>query len=152
MGGYGYLRVSGKGQIDKDGFKRQREIISKFATESSIDIPRYYKEKGISGTKGEGDCLAFQKILVMIQNCYILWWSPRVVLRSAGKIKIDCGREHFKVLGSDVEFTVLIHLKPLGISVRKCTNENVPLAGTYLLYKKREHAYTINENNCQANT
>ncbi len=43
MDAYGYLRVSTKGQIEKDGFKRQREAISKFATESNINIPRYYE-------------------------------------------------------------------------------------------------------------
>ena len=63
MEAYGYLRVSGKGQIDKDGFHRQRDVISKFAVDSNITIPLYYQEKGVSGTKGEADRPAFQEMI-----------------------------------------------------------------------------------------
>ncbi len=66
MDAYGYLRVSGKGQIDKDGFKRQQDAIAKFATESNINIPRFYKEKGVSGTKGENDRPALQEMITDI--------------------------------------------------------------------------------------
>lgn len=66
MDAYGYLRVSTKGQIEKDGFARQQSTISKFATESNINIPRYYREEGISGTKGENERPAFQEMVTDI--------------------------------------------------------------------------------------
>ncbi len=66
MDAFGYLRVSGKGQIDKDGFDRQRDVISKFATQSNINVTRYYSEKGVSGTKGENDRPALQEMVTDI--------------------------------------------------------------------------------------
>ena len=66
MEAYGYLRVSGKGQIDKDGFDRQRDVISKFAADSNITIPLFYEQKGVSGTKGEDERPAFQEMITDI--------------------------------------------------------------------------------------
>jgi DNA invertase Pin-like site-specific DNA recombinase len=63
---YGYLRVSGTGQVDGDGFDRQRELISRFADQAEIVIPRFYEERGISGAKGEKDRPAFQEMLTAI--------------------------------------------------------------------------------------
>ena len=63
---YGYLRVSGTGQVDGDGFDRQRELISRFADQVEIIIPRFYEERGISGAKGEEDRPAFQEMLTAI--------------------------------------------------------------------------------------
>lgn len=48
---YSYLRVSGKGQIDGDGFPRQREAILAFAEKSGIRIVREFRDEGVSGTK-----------------------------------------------------------------------------------------------------
>ena len=46
-----YLRVSGKGQINKDGFPRQREAIRKYAKANSLEIVGEYRDEGVSGTK-----------------------------------------------------------------------------------------------------
>ena len=46
-----YLRVSGKGQINKDGFPRQREAIRKYAKANSLEIVAEYRDEGVSGTK-----------------------------------------------------------------------------------------------------
>jgi len=45
-----YLRVSGKGQIDGDGFERQREAISGFAASAGFEIVGEFREEGVSGT------------------------------------------------------------------------------------------------------
>jgi len=63
---YGYLRVSGNGQIDKDGFARQKDSVNKFAIESKITIHHYYEEKGVSGTKGKDERPAFQEMITDI--------------------------------------------------------------------------------------
>ena len=46
---YAYLRVSGRGQVDGDGFPRQIAAIKKYATSHDIRIVQYFREEGISG-------------------------------------------------------------------------------------------------------
>jgi DNA invertase Pin-like site-specific DNA recombinase len=46
-----YLRVSGKGQVNKDGFPRQREAVRKYAKANGLDIIGEYRDEGVSGTK-----------------------------------------------------------------------------------------------------
>ncbi len=48
---FAYLRVSGKGQIEGDGFTRQLEAIKRYASAHDIKIARVFREEGISGTK-----------------------------------------------------------------------------------------------------
>jgi len=47
---FGYLRVSGKGQVEGDGFPRQKAAIKAYAEAHGIRIVRWFEEKGISGT------------------------------------------------------------------------------------------------------
>jgi DNA invertase Pin-like site-specific DNA recombinase len=47
---YGYLRVSGKGQIDGDGFSRQLKAIRDYAAAHDIKITKVFREEGVSGT------------------------------------------------------------------------------------------------------
>lgn len=60
---FGYLRVSGKSQIDGDGFPRQREAIERYAAANGYEIVRWFEEKGISGTLGYSDRPAFTEML-----------------------------------------------------------------------------------------
>jgi DNA invertase Pin-like site-specific DNA recombinase len=59
-----YLRVSGKGQINGDGFPRQREAIRRYAKAGGIEVIEEYRDEGVSGTKdldhrdGLGDLMA----------------------------------------------------------------------------------------------
>lgn len=46
-----YLRVSGRGQINKGGFPRQRETIRKYAKAHGLEIVGEYRDEGVSGTK-----------------------------------------------------------------------------------------------------
>jgi DNA invertase Pin-like site-specific DNA recombinase len=45
-----YLRVSGKGQLDGDGFDRQREAIARFAASAGYLLVAEFREEGVSGT------------------------------------------------------------------------------------------------------
>ena len=47
---YGYIRVSGKGQIKGDGLPRQEKAIREYAQENSIEIVRIFRDAGVSGT------------------------------------------------------------------------------------------------------
>lgn len=46
---FAYLRVSGKGQIDGDGFPRQLAAIRAYAKAHDIRIVRVFEEKGVPG-------------------------------------------------------------------------------------------------------
>jgi site-specific DNA recombinase len=47
---FAYLRVSGKGQIDGDGFPRQLAAVKAYAKAHDIRILRVFREEGVSGT------------------------------------------------------------------------------------------------------
>lgn len=47
---FGYLRVSGKGQLDGDGFARQEQAIHAYAKAHGIKLERIFREQGVSGT------------------------------------------------------------------------------------------------------
>lgn len=46
-----YLRVSGLGQVDGDGFTRQTEAVAAYARHAGLTIVDMYQDKGVSGTK-----------------------------------------------------------------------------------------------------
>ncbi|HNQ88090.1 MAG TPA: recombinase family protein [Verrucomicrobiota bacterium] len=48
---FSYLRVSGRGQIDGDGFRRQAETITRYAKANRIEIVQQFRDEGVSGTK-----------------------------------------------------------------------------------------------------
>jgi site-specific DNA recombinase len=54
-----YLRVSGKAQIDGDGFPRQQAAIEKCASQHGLVITHTFREEGVSGTTEWGDRPAF---------------------------------------------------------------------------------------------
>lgn len=50
MKAFAYLRVSGRGQIEGDGFTRQLESIGAYAKQHETGIVRVFREEGVSGT------------------------------------------------------------------------------------------------------
>ena len=46
---FGYIRVSGMGQVDKDGPIRQRIAIEDYARKNDLIITRWFEEKGVCG-------------------------------------------------------------------------------------------------------
>jgi len=48
---FAYLRVSGKGQVNGDGFPLQLKAIREYAKAHDIRIVKIYREEGVSGTK-----------------------------------------------------------------------------------------------------
>ena len=47
---FGYLRVSGKGQVAGDGLPRQKKAICEYADEHGLEIVQWFTEAGVSGT------------------------------------------------------------------------------------------------------
>jgi len=63
-----YLRVSGKGQINKDGFPRQREAVRKFAKANNLEVVGEYRDEGVSGTKELEDRQGLATLLDYIES------------------------------------------------------------------------------------
>lgn len=47
---FGYVRVSGKGQVEGDGFARQEAAIRSYAKAHGVEVVSIYREEGVSGT------------------------------------------------------------------------------------------------------
>ncbi|MSU61263.1 MAG: DNA invertase [Pedosphaera sp.] len=46
---FSYLRVSGKGQVDGDGFPRQRQSVTDYARRNRMEIVTEFRDEGVSG-------------------------------------------------------------------------------------------------------
>lgn len=64
---FSYVRVSGKGQIDGDGFKRQAETINRYAKANRMEIVQEFRDEGISGTKEALDRPGLTDLFVAIK-------------------------------------------------------------------------------------
>lgn len=65
---FSYLRVSGAGQIEGDGFTRQSEAISRYAAANGLTIEQTFREEGVSGTKELENRPALQDLLLAIES------------------------------------------------------------------------------------
>lgn len=65
---FSYLRVSGKGQVEGDGFPRQREAVTRYAKRHGMEIEREFRDEGVSGTKDAFDRPGLTDLLVAIKS------------------------------------------------------------------------------------
>lgn len=65
---YSYLRVSGAGQIEGDGFDRQTEAINKYAAKAGLTLEQAFREEGVSGAKELVNRPALQDLLLAIDS------------------------------------------------------------------------------------
>jgi DNA invertase Pin-like site-specific DNA recombinase len=61
-------RVSGKGQLEGDGFTRQGQAIEQYAKLNGITIVETFQEEGVSGTKELDDRPALQDLLAALKE------------------------------------------------------------------------------------
>jgi len=109
---FGYVRVSGKSQVNGYGFDRQEETIKNFADKAGYEIKRIFREEAVSGTKGEADRPAFQEMMAEI-----LRDGVRTVLIEG----LDRLAREYRI-----QETLLIYLASKGISLISArTEENV---------------------------
>ena len=55
---FGYLRVSGQGQVNGDGFDRQEKTIRDYAKANGIEVVQIFREEGVSGSDADRPTLA----------------------------------------------------------------------------------------------
>jgi DNA invertase Pin-like site-specific DNA recombinase len=65
---FAYLRVSGRGQVEGDGFTRQLAAIKKYAAEHGIKIVQVFREQGVSGTKDLAHRPAFIEMMIALHG------------------------------------------------------------------------------------
>src|SRR5215467_13512268 len=63
---HAYLRVSGKGQVEGDGFTRQLKAIREYAAAHDMKIVDVYREEGVSGTKESADRPAWSELMTAL--------------------------------------------------------------------------------------
>lgn len=79
---FSYLRVSGKGQIDGDGFPRQRDSVNRYAKRHHLEIVSEFRDEGVSGTKDAFDRDGLTELLVALKSngvrCVLLERADRL--------------------------------------------------------------------------
>ena len=65
---FAYLRVSGKGQVEGDGFTRQLGEIKRYSAAHGIKIVRVYRDEGVSGTKDLENRPAFVEMMTALHS------------------------------------------------------------------------------------
>jgi DNA invertase Pin-like site-specific DNA recombinase len=68
MKAFAYLRVSGKGQVDGDGFTRQLSAIKGYAAANDLTIVRVFREEGISGSVENMNRPAWQDLMATLHS------------------------------------------------------------------------------------
>src|SRR4029450_11152573 len=65
---FAYLRVSGKGQVDGDGFPRQLAAVKAYAKANDMRIVHVYREEGVTGAKESMDCPAWSEMITALHS------------------------------------------------------------------------------------
>lgn len=65
---FAYLRVSGKGQIEGDGFTRQLGAIKAYAASNEIKIAQVFREEGVTGTRETMDRPAWAEMMAALHS------------------------------------------------------------------------------------
>ena len=63
-----YLRVSGRDQIDGDGFERQLLACQSYAAANGLEIAEVFREEGVSGTKDLEDRPALSELFAALEE------------------------------------------------------------------------------------
>lgn len=65
---FAYVRVSGKGQVEGDGFPRQKAAIKAYAAANGYKIIREFREEGVSGTIETMDRAAWAEMMTALHG------------------------------------------------------------------------------------
>lgn len=65
---FGYTRVSGQGQVEKDGFPRQNEALNAFCRKHGLALEQIFREEAVSGTVEGMDRPEFSKMITIMEE------------------------------------------------------------------------------------
>ena len=65
---HSYLRVSGKGQVEGDGFPRQLKAIRQYAESHDMKIVSVFREEGVSGTVESANRPAWAELMTALHS------------------------------------------------------------------------------------
>ena len=65
---FGYVRVSGRGQVGGDGFPRQKSAIRDYAETHELKVIRWFEEKGVSGTLDLEHRPALSELMIVLHS------------------------------------------------------------------------------------
>ena len=63
-----YLRVSGKGQIDGDGFPRQRDAVARYAKANGLELVAEFRDEGVGGDRELDDRGGLSDLMARIRS------------------------------------------------------------------------------------
>ena len=98
-----YLRVSGIGQVEGDGFDRQRDTIDRYASSNGYQIAAEYSDGGVSGTSEAAERPGLATLLDRLEHNGI----KTVLVENASRLARDLmvqeiALDRFRQLGIDV--------------------------------------------------
>jgi DNA invertase Pin-like site-specific DNA recombinase len=117
---FGYLRVSGRGQLAGDGFPRQRDAIQRYANAHSMSIVRWFEERAICGATEWENRPAWSE---MVQN---LNGVRTIIVERVERLARDLG----------VQEWILRDLKQRGVALVSATEENLDADPTRVLFRQ----------------
>jgi len=137
MKAFAYLRVSSQGQVEGDGFPRQRKAIDTCAKAKGFTITREFRDEGLSGETEWGDRPAFMEMVaaiadngvrtIIVENltrlarAYIVQQPILVYLASKGiaLISADSGEDITEALQGDPIKKALIQMQAVFSELEK---------------------------------
>jgi len=105
-----YLRVSGKSQVDGDGFPRQREKIAGYAETEGLDLVAEYQDGAVSGTNDLENRPGLAALLDRVETNGV----RVVLLERADRIARDLM----------VQEIILAQFRQIGVQVIECEGGN----------------------------
>jgi DNA invertase Pin-like site-specific DNA recombinase len=110
---FSYLRVSGKGQIEGDGFTRQRKAIKDYCKSHGFKVKAEFRDEGVSGTKDGFDRDGLTELMIALKSNGVRTFIVENASRLARDLMIqeiilsDCRKHGITVLeSSGIDLTV----------------------------------------------
>src|SRR5689334_8517737 len=105
---FGYLRVSGRGQLAGDGFPRQRDAIQRFADAHGMMIVRWFQERAVCGATEWENRPAWSDMVQKLNGV-------RTIVEKVERLARDLG----------VQEWILRDLKQRGVTLASATEEDL---------------------------
>jgi DNA invertase Pin-like site-specific DNA recombinase len=117
---FGYLRVSGRGQLDGDGFPRQKDAIQRYADAHGMTIVRWFQERAVCGATEWENRPAWSDMVQKLNGV------RTVLVEKVERLARDLG----------VQEWILRDLKARGVVLVSATEENLDADPTRVLFRQ----------------